>query len=413
MSGVAARRGRGNSPIRPGGGHRVTHLARGGIDNVARQRQVVAAWVTTASATTSCSTNVSLDRRPLTPLGRLLLTLAAAVIVLAGIRAASPVIGPVVIALMLTIAWSPGASWLEKHGFPSSLAALTGIVLGVVFVVLFAILVWSSLGQLQDKLPEYQPRVGAIRESIVQLLAKLPFETPDILSSEALQPGAIMGYAVGLIRNLTSAAGAVGGLVLIMAFMMIEAVRYPEKLLDALSSSGAVSEPLARFGESMRSYVLINFVFGLIQAVLNTALLLALGVDFAILWGLVSFVLSFLPNVGFILALVPPALLALLQFGFGRAIGVVVGFAVVNVIVDTLIKPRFVGESLDLSPAVVLLSLIFWSWMLGPSGALLAVPLSLAMKFLFESFDETQWIAHLMSDAKPARRTDLVPVPAE
>ena len=211
-----------------------------------------------------------------------------------------------------------------------------------------------------------------------------------------------MGYAVGLIRNLTSAAGAVAGLVLIMAFMMIEAVKYPQKLLDALSSSGAVSESLARFGESMRSYVLINFVFGLIQAVLNTALLLALGVDFAILWGLVSFVLSFLPNVGFVLALVPPALLALLQYGFGRAIGVVVGFALVNVIVDTLIKPRFVGESLDLSPAVVLLSLIFWSWMLGPSGALLAVPLSLAMKFMFESFDETHWIAHLMSDAKPA-----------
>jgi AI-2 transport protein TqsA len=111
-----------------------------------------------------------------------------------------------------------------------------------------------------------------------------------------------------------------------------------------------------------------------------------------------------LPNVGFVLALIPPALLALLQYGFGRAIGVVVGFAVVNIIVDTFIKPRFVGESLDLSPAVVLLSLIFWSWMLGPSGALLAVPLSLAMKFLFESFDETHWIAHLMSDAKPAAK---------
>lgn len=344
---------------------------------------------------------MSLDRDTATPLSRLLLTLGSAVLVLAGIRAASPVIGPVVIALMLTIAWSPGASWLEKRGLPASVAALAGIVLGVIFVVLFALLVWSSLGQLQDKLPEYQPRVGAIRQSIVQLLAKLPFETPAILSAESLQPDALMGYALGLIRGLTSAAGAVTGLVLIMAFMMIEAVRYPQKLLDAISASGKVSEPLARFGESMRSYVLINFVFGLIAAVLNTALMFALGVDFAILWGLGSFVLSFLPNVGFVIALVPPALLALLQFGFGRAMAVVAGFAVINVIVDTLIKPRFVGESLDLSPAVVLLSLIFWSWMLGPSGALLAVPLSLAMKFLFETFDETHWIAHLMSDAKP------------
>jgi len=344
-----------------------------------------------------------------TPLSQLLLTLASAVLVLAGIRAASPVIGPIVIALLLTIAWSPAAGWLRKHGTPPTVAALAGIVLGVLFVALFALLVWSSLGQLQQKLPEYQPRVEAIWQSIGEQLARLPFETPAILSAESLQPDAMLGYALGLIRKLTSAAGAAIGLILIMAFMMIEAVRYPEKLLDAVSSSGTISGPLERFGQSMRSYVLINFVFGLIAAVLNTALLLALGIDFAILWGLGSFVLGFLPNVGFVIALVPPALLALLQYGFGRAMVVVAAFAAINVVVDTLIKPRFVGESLDLSPAVVLLSLIFWAWMLGPSGALLAVPLSLAAKFLFESFDETRWMAHLMSDAKPAHRTDPAP----
>ena len=343
-------------------------------------------------------------RESLTPLGRILLTLGCAVLVLAGIRAASPVIGPVVLALLFTIAWSPAATWLRNRGVPPAAAALTGIVLGVVVIALFVVLVWSSLGQLQDKLPEYQPRVDAIRQSVAQLLSKLPFDTSLILNAPSLQPGALVGYALRFIRGLTSAAGALSGLVLIMAFLMLEAVRYPQKLKDAIASSGKTAEHLERFGEGIRSYVLINLVFGLIQGALNTAMLLAMGVDFAILWGVASFVLSFLPNVGFILALVPPTLMALVQYGFGRAIGVVLALAAVNVVVDTFIKPRFVGTSLDLSPAVVLLALIFWSWMLGPAGALLAVPLSLAVKYLFESFDETRWLAHLMSDARPTEK---------
>ena len=128
----------------------------------------------------------------------------------------------------------------------------------------------------------------------------------------------------------------------------------------------------------MRRYVVINSVFGLIVGALDIVLLLSLGVDFAILWGVVAFVLTFLPNVGFLIALSPPAALALIQFGFARAALVVAGFALINFVVDNVIKPRVVGESLDLSPAVIVLSLIFWTWMLGLSGALLAVPLSLA-----------------------------------
>jgi len=123
------------------------------------------------------------------------------------------------------------------------------------------------------------------------------------------------------------------------------------------------------------------------------------------------------PNVGFVIALVPPALLALVQFGAGRAALVVAGYVVINFIVDNVIKPRFVGESLDLTPIVVVISLIFWGWLLGPVGALLAVPLSIGAKFLFESFDESRWLAHLMSDRgpapPPALATEAAPGPAD
>jgi AI-2 transport protein TqsA len=236
-----------------------------------------------------------------------------------------------------------------------------------------------------------------IREKV----ADLPFDSSRILSSDVVSPGSIVGYALKVVQNVSQTAGNLLVLVLLMAFMMIEAVRYPQKLREAFASSPEVLRRFSEFGDSIRSYVGLNAVFGLGAALLDTVLLLSFGVDYAILWGVLSFLLSFIPNVGFIIALTPPTLLALIQFGFGRAIAVLVGYIVINFIVDNIIKPRFVGERFDLSPLVVVVSLLFWGWLIGPMGALAAVPLSIGAKFLFESFEDSRWIAHLMSDAGP------------
>ena len=337
----------------------------------------------------------------LSPLGRLLLTTASAIAVLAGMRVAAPIIGPVLIAFIITVAWSPGSDWLRKRGWHPSAAALAGIALGIVAIALFVALLTTSVIQLQANLPGYQPRILALQELLRDKLADLPFNTSRILSGEVFSAGSIVGYSLKIVQNITATAGTVSLLVLLMAFMMLEAMRYPAKLRSALSSRPEAIERFAHFGESIRSYVSINTIFGLMAAVLDTILLLALGVDFAILWGVLSFVLSFLPNVGFILALIPPALLALVQLGFPRATGVVIGYIAINFISDNIVKPRFVGGRLDLSPLVVVLSLLFWGWLLGPMGALAAVPLSIGLRFLLESFEESRWLAHLMSDAGP------------
>jgi predicted PurR-regulated permease PerM len=332
------------------------------------------------------------------PLAQAALIGACAVAILAGLRAASPVVGPVVIALLITIAWSPASRWLQRHGWKPVLAALAGVVVVVVGMALVVLVIWTSLAQLQDKLPEYQARIADLRATIGVQLKRLPFDTSRLFEIEALQPDAVVGYALGLMRQLTSAVAYLGVLGLIVAFLMIESLRYPAKLHDALASLDITSGRLTSFVAGLRRYAGINAVFGLGAAVLNVGFLTAAGVDFAILWGVVSFVLSFLPNIGFMLSLVPPALVALLQFGFGRALVVVVGYIVINAIVDDVIKPRFVGKSLDLSPAVIVLSLLFWGWLLGPVGALLAVPLSMTARFAFESFDELRWLGYLMSD---------------
>lgn len=339
--------------------------------------------------------------RGFTPLGRLLLSTAGAVAVLAGMRAAASIIGPVLIALIITVAWSPGSDWLRKRGWHPSLAALTGIALGIIGIALFVALVWSSLLQLQDNLPGYQPRIEALQELLRRQLSNLPIDTSRLFTTSVFSPSSIVGYALKIVQNVTQTAGNLFLLVLLMAFMMLEAVRYPQKLVEAFSSSPEVIARFAHFSESIRSYVGLNAVFGLAAAFLDTMLLLSLGVDFAILWGVLSFLLSFLPNIGFIIALTPPTLLALIQFGFGRSIAVLAGYIVINFIVDNIVKPRFVGGRLDLSPLVVVISLLFWGWLLGPMGALAAVPLSIGARFLFESFEESRWLAYLMSDAGP------------
>jgi predicted PurR-regulated permease PerM len=346
----------------------------------------------------------------LSSIGRFLLTIAAGIAVLAGMRAASPIIGPILIAMIITVAWSPGSEWLRKRGWPASIAALTGIALGVMVLALFVVLVWTSLIQLQDNLPGYQPRIAALQQLIRDKVQDLPFDTSRMFTNDLVSPGAIVGYALKIVQQFTQTAGNLVILVILMAFMMLEAVRYPEKLHEALSGSPDTIERMRQFGASIRSYVTINATFGLAAAILDTTLLIALGVDFAVFWGVLSFLLSFLPNVGFIIALVPPTLLALIQFGFTRALLVLASYVLINFAMDNVIKPRFVGGKLDLSPLVVVVSLLFWGWLLGPMGALAAVPLSIGARFLFESFEESRWLAHLMSDAGP-KPVAIPPIP--
>lgn len=337
----------------------------------------------------------------------MLVIVAAAVAILAGMRASATILSPIILALVITIAWSHGADWLRRHGVHPTVAALAGIVAGIVVVGLLVALVWTSLIQLQEKLPTYQPRIAALQAMITEKLRILPIDSSLLLSSETFQPASLVGYALRIIRRLTQTAGNLVVLVLLMAFMMLEAIDFPAKLRSAFASNPDVVESLRGFGESIKSYVLINAVFGLAAAAINTTLLLVLGVDFAFLWGVLSFLLSFVPNIGFIIALVPPTLLALIEFGFTRAAIVLGGYILINFVTDNVIKPKFVGESIGLSPLVVVLSLFFWAWLLGPLGALVAVPLSIGVKFLFESFEESKWIARLMSDRaiRPAETT--------
>jgi predicted PurR-regulated permease PerM len=172
--------------------------------------------------------------------------------------------------------------------------------------------------------------------------------------------------------------------------------------------SAANNPNLTRFrglARDLREYVSITTWINLLVGVVNTVFLLLLGVDYALLWGLLSFLMGYIPNVGFWIALIPPFLLALLEFGAARALLVLVGYVVINGGVQNFLQPRMMGAGLNLSPFIVVLSLFFWGWVLGPMGALLAVPLTMIVKEVFlEAYDDTRGLAELMSADTPAKK---------
>jgi predicted PurR-regulated permease PerM len=187
-----------------------------------------------------------------------------------------------------------------------------------------------------------------------------------------------------------------------MAFMLLESTGFPGKLRHSLPPDSLLLRNMSDFGKDIREYVFITTWTGLLAAALDVGLLLMLGVDFAVMWGIFSFFLSFVPNVGFILALIPPTVLALLEHGWPTALLVIIGYILINGAVDSVLKPRVMGQGLNISPLVVTLSLIFWAWVLGAIGAILAVPLTMMVKKLvFESNESTRWVATMLGSGMP------------
>ncbi|MDX1440115.1 MAG: AI-2E family transporter, partial [Rubricoccaceae bacterium] len=163
---------------------------------------------------------------------------------------------------------------------------------------------------------------------------------------------------------------------------------------------GATFPQIRQFTEGMKQYLVIKTMVSLLTGTIVALWLTIVGVDFPLLWGLLAFLLNYIPNIGSILAAIPVVLLALVQLGLGSAVLVAVGFLVINMVIGNVIEPRWTGHGVGLSPLVVFFSLVFWGWVLGPIGLILSVPLTVTLKIALESSPETQWLAVLLGPEK-------------
>ncbi|NUT97262.1 MAG: AI-2E family transporter [Saccharothrix sp.] len=333
-----------------------------------------------------------------------LLGTAAAVVVGAGITALSWLIGPVFLALTLVIGVSPVHSWLRRKGLPTWVAA-TALVLGVYAILMSLVVVLVvSVAQLATLVPRYSDRARALADSVVGQLGRFGVGVDEL---RQVADGLDVGRVAGVLGTVLSGVGGLLSMIVfllsLLVFLSVDASSAGDRLAVIAQDRPAVAEALTRFASAVRRYLVVSTVFGLIVAVLDGVALAVMGIPLPILWALLAFITNYIPNVGFALGLVPPVLLALLESGWQLAVWVVVVYSVLNFVVQTLIQPRFVGDSVGLSTTVTFLTLLFWAWLIGPLGAILAIPLTLLTKLILVDVDpKARWAdAFLSARVKP------------
>lgn len=325
--------------------------------------------------------------------------LAAFVVVVAGIKAAEELMVPFLLAAFLaTIAATP-VFWMARHRVPVGLA-IAGVVAALIAVLLgVGAVVASSVDDFREQMPFYGERLNTLVASGTALALRLGIDLSEVSALDGLDPS----QAFTLAGNMLAGFGNVlsnGFLILLtVIFILGEASSFPAKLKAVLKVPERDLPHFRRFAENVNRYIAIKTAISAATGVVVWLAMLIIGVDFPALWGLLAFLLNYVPTIGSLIAAAPPVLLALVQLGAWHAAAVAAVFAVTNVGFGNVVEPRFMGRGLGLSTLVVFLSLVFWGWMLGPVGMLLSVPLTMTLKIALEANPGTTWLALLLGPA--------------
>lgn len=330
--------------------------------------------------------------------------LAALIIIAAGMRAAQDLMVPFLLsAFIATIAGTP-MFWMQRKGMPSAFSLPAVMIAMIIGVVLLGALVAQSASAFTAKLPFYQDRLVELQAQITTSLQPLILQYIGVeINLNTIQQNFSLSSALELAGTTLARLGGVLSnsllIILTVIFILAEAASFPRKLSDVLASPDRDLPYFYKFAENVNRYIAIKTSVSLLTGLLAALLLWAIGVDFPILWGLLAFLLNYVPTIGSIIAAIPPLILALIQLGPAAAGGVGIGFFAINTVMGNMVEPRFMGQGLGLSTLVVFLSLVLWGWILGPVGMLLSVPLTMTAKIALEANPGTQWLAHLLGPA--------------
>ncbi len=340
----------------------------------------------------------------------ILLCAAAVVVVFAGVREASWLLAPTFLALVLVIAVSPVSSGLRRRGWPAPLTTLVLVILVFGSLTVLALGIFVSVAALATQLPKYAANADDLASSVTNWLAQFGVGTDQLKqAANSLDVGKLGGFLAGLLSSVAGLASSVAFLLALLLFLSVESSGVGDRLASITADRPSVTGALERFARGTRRYLLVTTVFGLIVAILDSAALMIMGVPLAITWGLLAFITNYIPNIGFIIGLAPPALLALLSGGPELMIAVIIVYGALNFVLQSLVQPRFIGDAVGLSITITFLSLAFWAWLLGPLGAILAIPLTLLVKALLVDIDpRARWAdALLRSSPKELDEAEL------
>ena len=347
---------------------------------------------------------------------RTLLNLAAFVIIVAGMRAANWLIVSFVLALFLTILCSTPLRWMTAHRIPKSVAVLALVLvllaLGTVAGGLIATPL-VELGRTEAQLDRlFAEQVETVEATLSDYMVRFGLQSPLLDTNEllAISPSWVLGLMRQLVENLGFILANGFLIILTMVFMLLEVSSFPTKVRVALGEADATEarENWEKVGTAVRRYVVLKTIVSLGTGLCIGGLMALLGVNYPILWGVLAFLLNYVPNIGSFIAAVPAVLVAWLTMGVGTAIVAAAGFLVVNIVWGNLIEPKIMGYSVGLSTLVVFVSLVFWGWVLGPVGMLLSVPLTVMFRIVLGTNESTRWIAVLLGSERSDEITQAI-----
>lgn len=339
-----------------------------------------------------------------------IITMAAIVVVVYGMQAAKGLLVPFLIAVFLALITVRPMLWMQSKRVPAVLAAL--IIVIVIMMILFVTgtIVGRSLAAFTAQLPLYEERLdgvvqGAIQFAVTHLRADESIES----IGDMVDPGFAMSLVAGLLNALRDVLTNTFLIFIVMIFMLLEASGFRLKIYAAFGESAAIFEQQRMFLRNLGRYLGIKTIVSVATGFLAWLLTWSLDVEFPLLWGMLAFLLNYVPTVGSIIAAVPAVLMALIQLGYEEATAVAIGFVAINIAFGNFIEPRLMGYGVGISPLVVIIGLIFWGFVFGPVGMLLSVPLTMTLKMGLESDESTRWIAILLGSTRDAQHhLDLI-----
>lgn len=334
------------------------------------------------------------------PLLFFLVGLASAFIIISGIRELSFILSPILLSIVITITVLPLPGWFNHRGVPGWLSLVLSLltILGIIGVVL--LIIFIGMTQLSGVLSSLRMTAAGGGDFVTgqdELSKQINYLTAAIQSYMSSQQ--MTELASSLVSGLFSTLSQAFLVMLIFAFMLSSALALPNSSRLGLRTDHPMITKASILTQDVRRYVTLTTMLNFLTGMCNAILLWILGVDLALLWGVLAGLFGYIPVIGFWAAMIPPLILAFLKSGPAAGLTVLIGYALINGTVENLIKPRMLGQKLKISPAVVVTALFVWGWLLGAVGAILSTPLTLLALSILEEFDNTRWIAILLRTA--------------
>ena len=332
----------------------------------------------------------------------IVLGFAAFVIIIAGIMYAESIITHLLMAFFISIVCAQPIMWLQKKKVPQSLAVIIVLLLIIALFIGFGELIGTSLSSFAEDAPKYEQNLNEMGAGIFQFLQKNGINLSMNKISSILDPSRVMGLTAGLLGQLGSFMGNTLTIFFLVFFLLFELDSLALKAKVISENTKSSLYYLNTIGQSIRHYLSIKTMTSLLTGFLIWIGMTIIGVDYAIIWAMIAFLLNYIPNIGSIIAAVPAVLFALVQLGFGGVIWTTVVFVSVNVVIGNIVEPKMMGKGLGLSTFVVFVALIFWGFILGTIGMFLSVPLTMVIKIILEQNDKTKWIAVILGTKEDA-----------